>query len=674
MATNRTAEGSKPICSDSEVKIVSSLSPAAAAAAVVKVVPSAVPGLALRTSSSSDSSDSASSGPSPSVILVTKMAAPGGVRSSAVQQQVTKTTLSSTVQLSPSSPSPALAPPPPHAMAPPPAPAPGRTVVITVPRAAPAAPRVATTTTTTTTHLPSNLHIPPGMMLIRSGSGQLMLVSQQAWLRPSSRPHPQLHPHPPSSLLRLLLQATPRVAKTNDKLTLIRMTAPQNLQPPVQKTLLKVQTRVGASPKLTLAQSLNQPRILTSVPEPKKEATPTFKLLVTLIKLASSDSRSANMATTSEDWSETCWLEADEFTQQLYRELRSTPQPCLVPFLRSPAVRILTPDPELFIQQAATKTPSVPNLPPTQPNSPSFCPYTLLLSLVPPSVLSPSFLSLVRPSVLRPSFYKCLCVFYLPGTLPMRVSSEPRPTSKSTSGSYKEDDDINDVASMAGVNLREENAQILTSHVGAVVQSCQDQPFLAPKPLLTRILHKGQPLGVTEVESEVVELVSHASQEFLRTLLEKLSVMAQHRKNLMKNDWLHSKVSDVRAQLKFLEDVETLRKKRKDEEERERLLRLARSRSHVEDPELLLLKQKAKEMQLLEQAALQQREANMAALAAIGPRKKRSLELDSQVCVLPRPGVPRVTRVILRDLLQCLEQDRRLRHSVTLYRGLQGAL
>lgn len=55
----------------------------------------------------------------------------------------------------------------------------------------------------------------------------------------------------------------------------------------------------------------------------------------------------------------------------------------------------------------------------------------------------------------------------------------------------REDDDINDVASMAGVNLREENAQILTTMVGSVVQSCQDQPFLSPNSVLSRILHTG---------------------------------------------------------------------------------------------------------------------------------------------------------------------------------------
>ena len=55
------------------------------------------------------------------------------------------------------------------------------------------------------------------------------------------------------------------------------------------------------------------------------------------------------------------------------------------------------------------------------------------------------------------------------------------------------------------------------------------------------------------------------------------------------------------------------------------------SRSKQEDPEQLRLKQKAKEMQQMELEQIRQQEANMTALAAIGPRKKR--KLDS-----PTPG------------------------------------
>ena len=53
---------------------------------------------------------------------------------------------------------------------------------------------------------------------------------------------------------------------------------------------------------------------------------------------------------------------------------------------------------------------------------------------------------------------------------------------------------------MAGVDLREENAQILTTMVGSVVQSCQDQLFLLPKPVLSRILHTGTRAVVIEIE------------------------------------------------------------------------------------------------------------------------------------------------------------------------------
>ncbi len=44
----------------------------------------------------------------------------------------------------------------------------------------------------------------------------------------------------------------------------------------------------------------------------------------------------------------------------------------------------------------------------------------------------------------------------------------------------------------------------------------------------------GQTLGVTEVSPEVVALVSHATQEYLHGMLEKLTVMAEHRKAALK--------------------------------------------------------------------------------------------------------------------------------------------
>lgn len=76
----------------------------------------------------------------------------------------------------------------------------------------------------------------------------------------------------------------------------------------------------------------------------------------------------------------------------------------------------------------------------------------------------------------------------------------------------------------------------------------------------------------------------------------------------------------------------------------------SQSRSKLEDPEQLKLKQKAKEMQRAEQEEVRQREANETALMAIGNRRKKlktdqdastgaSFEPSSQIGFSSRFGV-----------------------------------
>lgn len=568
----------------------------------------------------------------------------------------------------------------------------GRTVLITVPRSATAQPVTPRLPQATSPHLPANIQIPPGMMLIRSDSGQLMLVSQQALAQ--AQQGQRLISGQPTRILAPQVCAAAE-SKRSENVTVIKMTPTSSFQPaaPVQKTAVVI----GVAPKPALVQTVNVvsergSHAGTQAAGAKKESAPTFSketlesvkkcknFLVTLIKLASSDSRSVTMANNVQALVRSLLegkLEAEAFTEQLYDTLKSTPQPCLVPFLKKslPAVRCLTADPQLFIQKASAST-----RPPTTPSSSIKQSNTETGKTLQSRQQMQVFQA--RAVALRPGLTTLVhsrnCISKKPSTrhivgysgknfsggfsVKQPFAHEPPNSTKfafrDSSGSYKEDDDINDVTSMAGVNLREENAQILTSTVGAVVQSCQDQLFLSTHPALSRILHTGQPLGVTDVGPDVVALVSHATQEFLRGLLEKLTVMAEHRKTTLKQNSWHTQVSDARSQLRFLEEIESLQKKKRDEEERERLLRFARSRSHTEDPEYQQLKQKAKELQQIEEAELQQREANLAALAAIGPRRKRPLDqTDSQVCVLPRPGVHRVTRVILKDLLVCMEEE-----------------
>lgn len=251
---------------------------------------------------------------------------------------------------------------------------------------------------------------------------------------------------------------------------------------------------------------------------------------------------------------------------------------------------------------------------------------------------------------------------------------------------FRGEDDINDVTCMAEVNLDEENACILATHsdfVGKLIQSCKDEPFLLIGALQKRILDIGKKHDITELNSDAVNLISHATQERLRGLLEKLTAIAQHRMTIYKGSENYILSTDTRSQLKFLEKLDQLEKQRKDLEEREMLLKAAKSRSNKEDPEQLRLKQKAKELQQLELAQIQYRDANLTALAAIGPRKKRPLESGNEsfkdnpsasgTCSLTatRPLLrPRITRVSLRDLIFCMEQERGMKYSRALYLAL----
>ncbi|KAM9223177.1 transcription initiation factor TFIID subunit 4B [Leptosomus discolor] len=282
----------------------------------------------------------------------------------------------------------------------------------------------------------------------------------------------------------------------------------------------------------------------------------------------------------------------------------------------------------------------------------------------------------------------------LPGNKILSLQASPVQKTKireNGATSFRDEEDINDVTSMAGVNLSEESVCILATNsevIGTVIRSCADEPFLSSEALQKKILNIGKRHDIMELNSDVVNLISHATQERLRGLLEKLTVIAQHRVSTHKGSDSYIVSSDTRAQLRFLEKLDHLEKQRKDEEEREMLLRAAKSRSNKEDPEQLRLKQKAKEMQQLELAQTQQREANLTALAAIGPRKKRPLD-SSNVGSGPEglngngiaPGssgfsltkqllCPRITRVCLRDLIFCMEQEREMKHSLTLYRAL----
>ncbi|XP_031619816.1 transcription initiation factor TFIID subunit 4 isoform X3 [Contarinia nasturtii] len=252
----------------------------------------------------------------------------------------------------------------------------------------------------------------------------------------------------------------------------------------------------------------------------------------------------------------------------------------------------------------------------------------------------------------------------------------------SMSSSMYGDDDINDVAAMGGVNLAEESQRILgsTELIGRQIRSCKDEVFLHLPALQARIRGIMSKHGLDEPGNEVAVLISHACQERLKNIVEKLAVIAEHRIDIIKIDPRYEITKDVRGQIKFLEELDKAEQKRHEEQEREMLMRAAKSRSKTEDPEQAKLKAKAKEMQRAEMEELRQRDANLTALQAIGPRKKPKLENDTTIAATAGgntlgiggatvPLRPRIKRVNLRDMIFYLEQERDTCRSTMLYKS-----
>uniref|UniRef100_UPI00398E92BC transcription initiation factor TFIID subunit 4-like n=1 Tax=Pristiophorus japonicus TaxID=55135 RepID=UPI00398E92BC len=658
--------------------------------------------------------------------------------------------------------------------APPPCPAPA-------PRAPPAALHRITLTAPplkapqTPGQILQNFQVPAGMVLVRSDSGQLVLVPQkaiaQAQAQAKARAQAQgagiaslAAPTSIPSVRVSTVQAT-RTQKILNQVKLPSVQQKNQLQTAVQTaavtqriTVVQPQSAGGAIaaktvPSIALKQAPGPADRSATVPVTPTAATPETlenvkkckNFLATLIKLASSGTHSPQMSNNVKALVQKLLdgkVEAEEFTNQLYKELKSSPQPYLVPFLKRslPALRKLMPNSQAFIQQCLQKpaTPVTPlaSAPGTsKPPTPGQAPRTITVTSASPQAkllhTTPSAQMIVQQSgvlvksqasmlprtqtvtLQRPPNHLTVPVSQIqvkavqggPATSvikvplvqgyrnPASVSLQTSPSQKikrEVGGiSFRDEDDINDVASMAGVNINEENARILATNselVGAIIRSCKDEAFLSSVSLQKKALEIGKRHGVTEVNSDVLNTISHATQEHLRELVEKLTVIAQHRMMVYKDDDRYTLLNDTRSQVKFFEQLDRLEKQRKDEDERETMLRLAKSRAKHEDPEQLRLKQRAKEMQQLELAQLQQREANLAALAAIGPRKRKTPDspglgtgnegLSGSGNALgpratsARPYLrPRVTRVNLRDLLLCLEQERARHHSLLLYRA-----
>lgn len=247
---------------------------------------------------------------------------------------------------------------------------------------------------------------------------------------------------------------------------------------------------------------------------------------------------------------------------------------------------------------------------------------------------------------------------------------------ESLSATLRDDDDVNDVAAMGGVNLAEESHKIMASGaelVGTQIRSCKDEAFFDINVLSAKIARITKENNLGEPSQDVVTLISHATQERLKDLVERLGILAEHRSENLKLNPKYEVSNDIKGQMKFLAELDRIEKRRYEEQERELLLRVAKSRSKVEDPEQIKLRQKAKDMQRAEQEEVRQREANETALLAIGPRKKLKSSAPSSISMFSQSSsfgdlkmnvdirqdhFRRSKRVNIRDLQVLLELER----------------
>ncbi|XP_072520014.1 transcription initiation factor TFIID subunit 4 [Salminus brasiliensis] len=594
----------------------------------------------------------------------------------------------------------------------------------------------------TTIQLPPGFTIPQGMVLVRTEAGQLVLVPQQvlAQAKAQNQSKPALSPRPATPTTTATFRVTTPVVQSPVSTPAIRPIPPAQAKvvqaagpasPALQKSPV---VTVSSAPKpagptvITAGARVQTPQthILKPSPVPaspvpaagttglspemQENVKKCKNFLATLIKLASHNSpspeTSRNVKALVQDLLD-AKIEPEEFTNRLQTELKSSPQPYLIPFLKKslPALRMTLLNSQQSLIQLSQPTPSTPVTVSTiKAPAPVRCPVTTVPPVRPAVAQDQTAIKRAQPSPARmpvvvtqtirpqvPVVRGPTVQVRGPVGITMQASAnQKQKLNDPGGGTFKDDDDINDVASMAGVNLNEENARILATGselVGTQIRSCKDETFLQANLLHKRILEIARKFGVNEIGGDVVSLVSHAAEVRLRSMLENVTALAQHRTDSCKDEERLEQTSDVRTQLKFFEQLERLEKQRKDDEEREILLKVAKSRSRQEDPEQARLKQKAKEMQQQELAQMRQRDANLTALAAIGPRKKRKLDggasasgevsggslssaASSSSSSSSRQVRQRITRVNLRDLIFCLEQERSTARSLLLYKAL----
>ncbi|TPP58015.1 putative Transcription initiation factor [Fasciola gigantica] len=154
------------------------------------------------------------------------------------------------------------------------------------------------------------------------------------------------------------------------------------------------------------------------------------------------------------------------------------------------------------------------------------------------------------------------------------------------------------------------------------ISPSRDKPFFPPEQIRQVLTTH----GFTNLNDDAVICLAHGMQSFMRTLLTRLSVIVSHRLERLADDPRLTQTDNVREQLQFLQKLDERDMMRQSELEKDLILKAAKSRSRNEDPDQIRMREMARRIATEDYEREKQHQANLTALSAIGPQRKRRLD------------------------------------------------
>jgi transcription initiation factor TFIID subunit 4 len=213
----------------------------------------------------------------------------------------------------------------------------------------------------------------------------------------------------------------------------------------------------------------------------------------------------------------------------------------------------------------------------------------------------------------------------------MPPASQPASKKQKTQGTEADQsiDALNDVTAVSGVNLREEEEQLLagpkeesrtTEAMRKFVQEEEERLFLERGPLRAKTQAIAAKAGLRNVSEDVERCLSMAAEERLRSMLYKLIKYSKQRCDVEKEAHNTYVNNDPRRQVLLMKRKakEAMEKKQADENERLRKLNEKKDKGALTDGDNDDLQRRAQKAQQEEDDKMRAKAANVAARNAVG--------------------------------------------------------